>query len=325
VNASRQHTQENGRRVFVFGSLNIDLVQKVPRLPVAGETLAGAQLQMFSGGKGANQACAAARLGGRVCMAGRVGDDAFGLRLRTELTESGVDTSRVETCGTETGVATILVLPSGENVIVISPGANGTVTARAAIEAVSAGEPGDILLCQLEVPVEATITALHCARERGMIGILDPAPATSVPEETLSVVSILIPNQTEAAGMLGRAERETESLETARELAAELLQRGPETVIVKLGRQGCLIARRGEMTPVAGHVVSAVDTTAAGDTFSGGLAAELSKGVELGRAVRFANAAAALCVTKPGAISSIPTRAAVIEFLNAQQNSDTRS
>jgi ribokinase len=285
---------------------------------VAGETLAGDCLQVFSGGKGANQACAAARLGGRVSMAGKVGDDAFGVRLKKELEQSGVDTSRVESCGTETGAAIILVLPSSENVIVISPGANGTVTTNAATEALSEGQAGDILLCQLEVPMEATIAALHAAHEREMIAILDPAPARAMPKETLSVVSILIPNQTEAAGVLGRTENESESVETARNLAAELLQYGPEVVIIKLGRQGCLVAREGEMTTVAGHVVQAVDTTAAGDTFSGGLAAALSRGEELTAAVRFANAAAALSVTKPGAISSIPTRAAVLDFLSAQ-------
>jgi ribokinase len=309
---------ENGQRIFVFGSLNVDLVQRVERLPVAGETLAGDQLQIFSGGKGANQACAAARLGGRVRMAGRVGDDAFGVRLRTELEHCGVDTSHVETSRTETGAAIILVLPSGENVIVISPGANGTVTAQQAAAAVAEGRPGDILLCQLEVPLEATISALHTARERGMITILDPAPAKPIPKDALSTVSILIPNQTEAAGLLQREEPGSESPETARALASELLQRGPQVVIVKLGPQGCLVAEKGSMTEVAGYAVRAVDTTAAGDTFSGGLAAELSRGEKLPTAVRFANAAAALSVTKPGAISSIPTRAEVLQFLNGQ-------
>lgn len=310
--------KQDSRRIFVFGSLNIDLVQRVGRLPVAGETLAGDQLQIFSGGKGANQACAAARLGGTVSIAGRVGDDPFGVRLTTELEQSGVDTSRVETSRRETGAAIILVLPSGENVIVISPGANGTVTAEQAKATLSEGKSGDILLCQLEVPLEASLAALRAAREKGMIGILDPAPAMPIPEEALSVVSILIPNQTEAAGLLNRSEVENESVETARELASELLLRGPEIVIVKLGRQGCLIARDGEMTALPGYPVHAVDTTAAGDTFSGGLAAELSRGAELEAAVRFANAAAALSVTKPGAISSIPARAAVLEFLSSR-------
>jgi ribokinase len=290
----------------------------VERLPVAGETLAGDQLQMFSGGKGANQACAAARLGGRVGMAGRVGDDAFGVRLRTELERCDVDTSRVETSRTETGAAIILVLPSGENVIVISPGANGTVTAEQAAAAVSDGSPGDILLCQLEVPLEATISALHNARKRGMITILDPAPAKPIPKDALSMVDLLIPNRTEAAGLLERNEPGSESPEAARALASELLQRGPQVVIVKLGRHGCLVAEKGAMTEVAGHAVRAVDTTAAGDTFSGGLAAELSRGEKLPTAVRFANAAAALSVTKPGAISSIPTRAEVLQFLDGQ-------
>ncbi|MFL6452113.1 MAG: ribokinase [Bryobacteraceae bacterium] len=310
--------EERARRIFVFGSLNVDLVQRVARLPVPGETLAGDELQIFSGGKGANQACAAARLGGHVCMAGKVGNDAFGLRLKTELEQSGVDTTRVETSNRQTGAAVILVLPSGENVIVISPGANGTVTASDAAAALSEGQRGDILLCQLEIPIEATLAALHSARQRGMIGILDPAPASAIPDEALSVVTILIPNQTEAAGILGRVELEGESVDAPRELASELLRRGPEIVIIKLGSKGCLVARDGQITSFVGHRVRAVDTTAAGDTFSGGLAAELSRGEDLGTAVRFGNAAAALCVTKPGAISSIPTRAAVLEFLSGQ-------
>ena len=313
---SKGSGRQNGRRIFVFGSLNIDLVQRVERLPVAGETLAGEQLQIFSGGKGANQACAAARLGGSVYMAGRVGEDAFGARLKKELAQSGVDVSRVETGKAETGAAIILVLPSGENVIVISAGANGTVTADAASSALAEGKPGDILLCQLEIPIDATLQALETARKQGMISILDPAPAKGLPNDALSFVSILIPNETEAASMLGRSGPEGESLEKARELASELLQHGPEVVILKLGRQGCLVAKGDEVSAFPGHRVRAVDTTAAGDTFSGALAAELSRGEELATAVRFANAAAALCVTKSGAISSIPTRADVLDFLN---------
>ncbi len=309
---------ENGRQIFVFGSLNIDLVQRVERLPVAGETLAGERLQIFSGGKGANQACAAARLGGSVCMSGRVGEDAFGARLKAELAQSGVDVSRVEESRAETGAAIILVLPSGENVIVISPGANGTVTAEDATAALSEGRPGDILLCQLEVPIEATLQALRTAREHQMIGMLDPAPAKAIPKQALPLVSILVPNQTEAASLLGRDEHDSESAETARGLALELRQHGPEVVILKMGRQGCLVAAGEEVTAVAGHSVEAVDTTAAGDTFSGGLAAELSRGADLEAAVRFANAAAALCVTKPGAMNSIPTRAEVLRFLNGK-------
>jgi ribokinase len=302
----------------VFGSLNIDLVQRVERLPVAGETIAGEQLQIFSGGKGANQACAAARLGGSVCMAGSVGDDSFGTRLKEELAESGVDVTRVTTSQSETGAAIILVLPSGENVIVISPGANGTVTPERASEALAEGKPGDILLCQLEIPTTATLHALRIAREREMIGILDPAPAKHIPKEALSFVTILIPNQTEAAIMLGRSGRDTELAQDARQLASDLLACGPEVVILKLGQHGCLVAQGGAVTAVPGYRVHALDTTAAGDTFSGGLAAELSRGEDLRTAVRFANAAAALCVTKPGAMNSIPKRDAVLEFLNTQ-------
>lgn len=305
------------RQIFVFGSLNIDLVQRVARLPILGETIEGSELRVFAGGKGANQACAAARLGGAVTMAGKIGDDVFGSRVTSELQAAGVDTSRVETSVHSTGAAMILVLPDGENLIVISPGANGDLTPQTAIDAIEGAKTGDLLLCQLETPIEANRAVLHAARERGMITLLDPAPAQPLPLDLLSFVSVLTPNQTEASVVLGRPGTEAASLALARDLARALLDLGPQAVIVKLGPLGCLVAQGSEFVAIPGHAVKAVDTTGAGDTFNGALAVALSEGQELPAAARFANAAAALSVQGMGAMSSIPTRSALMEFLNA--------
>jgi ribokinase len=304
------------RRIFVFGSLNVDLVQRIARLPVLGETMEGSGLQMFAGGKGANQACAAARLGGRVAMAGKVGDDVFGSRLISELQAEQVDTSRVRRSSHPTGAAMILLLPQGENVIVISPGANSDVTPEAALDAVEEGEAEDILLCQLETPIDANRAVLRAARMRGMVTLLDPAPAHPLSNDLLESVSVLTPNQTEASSVLGASDMTIESMSAARELAKTLLGRGPEAVIIKMGALGCLVARAREFIEIPGHRVKVADTTGAGDTFNGALAVALSEGKELVDAAQFANAAAALSVGQPGAMSSTPTRSALTKFLD---------
>ena len=304
------------KRILVLGSLNIDLVQRVPRMPLPGETLQGSDLRIFVGGKGANQACAAARLGGsgHVQMAGKVGDDVFAERLRRELQGAGVDTESVRESNGASGSATIFVLPSGENVIVISPGANADVSPEFARQAVESLRAGDLLLCQLETPLEAVGAALKAATERNVVTILDPAPAQPLPDDWFASITILTPNQTEAAILTGQStppENTTEAEVVARNLQA----RGARTVIVKMGNQGCLIADGNGATGIPAFEVQPVDTTAAGDTFNGALAATLANVATLPDAARFANAAAALSVTKPGAISSIPTRLEVDQFL----------
>jgi ribokinase len=302
------------KQILVLGSLNIDLVQRVPRLPQPGETLKGGKLQIFIGGKGANQACAAALTGGNVAMAGMVGNDVFADRLLQELRDSGVNTNMVRAADTSSGSAGIFVLPNGENAIVISPGANGEVSAEFARNAVGSLQTGDFLLCQLEIPLEAVEAAMDAAHERGVVTLLDPAPAAELPDDLLRSVSILTPNQTEAAFLTG-ALKAPENI-TEAETAARILQsHGAYAVIVKMGEQGCLLADGSTATTIAGFRVDAVDTTAAGDTFNGALATALAEGVSLPEAARFAHAAAALSVTKPGAIASIPTRAQVEQFL----------
>lgn len=300
--------------IVVAGSLNADLVQRVERFPRPGETVIGSDLSIIPGGKGANQACAAALLGGNVMMIGQVGNDPFGPILIESLAQANVDTSGVQVSAASTGTAAILVLPTGENVIIISPGANGKLTPDAVVGRLDAIESGSILLTQLEVPLATTKLCLRVARERRAITILDPAPAQALPSELLAFVDFLTPNQTEAALLLG-SDREIESYSDAEAAAQELLKRGPSTVILKLGSLGAVVATRDAAYRVPGFAVTAVDSTAAGDTFNGALAVALAESRSLEEAVRFANAAGAISVTRHGAQSSIPRRAEVDDFL----------
>ncbi len=302
------------RNIVVAGSLNADLVQRVERFPSAGETVVGSDLSIVPGGKGANQACAAALLGGNVKMIGQVGNDPFGPILIDSLARANVDVSCIQVSATATGTASILVSASGENLIVISPGANGTLTPDAIAGRLAAIEPESILLTQLEVPLATTELCLRMARERKALTIFDPAPAQALPPELLASVDFLTPNQTEAALLLG-SNREIESYEDAEQASHELLARGPSVVILKLGRLGAVVATRDALYRVPGFAVKALDSTAAGDTFNGALAAALAEGRPLEQAIQFANAAGAISVTRHGAQSSIPHRAEVDAFL----------
>lgn len=303
------------KRIRVLGSLNIDVVQQVPRMPGPGETLKGSDLQIFVGGKGANQACAAALLGGNVSMAGMVGSDVFAERLIRELHDAGVATQLVRKSAWASGSAIILVLPNGENSIAISPGANADISVDFALEAIEDLEPGDLLLCQLEIPLAAVLAALQAASKKNVITILDPAPACALPDDLLWSVSILTPNQTETAILLGTPEV-PEQFSQAEAAARKLQARGAKTVIVKMGAQGCFIADEYMTVSKPGYRVHAMDTTAAGDTFNGALAAALASGASLAEAASSANAAAALSVTKPGAIASMPRLSELQQFLS---------
>lgn len=303
-----------GRRIVVFGSLNTDLVQRVSRLPVPGETVRGAELATFTGGKGANQACAAARLGARAFIAGVVGRDGFGEAILAELRSAGVDTALVRRSSKKSGTATILVLPDGDNCIVLSQGANSDADADLAAAATAGLMPGDALLCQLEVPLDAVEAALSRAHARGATTILDPAPACRLPDTLLRQVDILTPNQSEASALLEWPEP-VRTIDAARDAATRLRARGPGIVIVKLGALGCLVGDpRGSLhiPAIPGDVI---DTTAAGDTFNGALAVALQEGRDLAGAARFAVAAASLSVRRSGAIAAVPARAEVDQLL----------
>lgn len=304
------------KKILVLGSLNGDLVQRVPRLPRPGETLQGDGLQIFPGGKGANQACAAALLGGRVRMAGCVGSDVFGGRLIQALEEAGVDATLIRRIGTPSGTAVIFILPNGENMIVIAPGANAEVSVEFALKAIETLEPGDLLLCQLEIPLETVTAALKFAHDKQILTILDPAPACRLPPALFRAIGILTPNQNEAA-MLAECSNVPTRMQEAEVCALTLRDRGAATVIVKMGEQGCLIADASGIVVSPGFTVDVTDTTAAGDTFNGALAIAISEGLPIAAATRFANAAAALSVTRMGAISSLPKRAEVEHFLTS--------
>jgi ribokinase len=286
--------------IVVVGSLNEDLVARVPRIPAPGETVLATGHSTFAGGKGANQATAAARLGARVAMVGRVGGDDFGHRLAAGLEADGIDTQFVtvdETVGS--GLALINVDESGENAITVSPGANGRVGVADVAGAGSVIAAASILLLQLEVPVAALLAAVAAAR--GIV-ILNPAPAAVLPAQLLSAVDILVPNETELALLSAQPAATDEQVVTA---AGSL---PIDDVVVTMGASGAMLVRRSGATHVAAPSVTAVDTTGAGDAFCGALAAEMARGAYLEAAVRFAVRAAAVAVTRHGAQAAMPTR-----------------
>ncbi|PDP85519.1 ribokinase [Glycomyces fuscus] len=286
-------------RVAVFGSVNMDLVAYVDRVPASGETVTGTAFRQVPGGKGANQAVAAARAGADVAFLGAVGEDSFGADLRANLVDSGIDVSGLRTVPGVSGVAHIVVDGGGGNSIIVVPGANGEVTG------VAEGDPAVIegsaaLLLQLELPVEAVVSAARTGRELGVPVYLTPAPARELPAGLLESVDVLVPNQHEAAAITGRTE--------PREALAALLELVPE-VLLTLGEDGSLHGRRGaEPVHVPARQVRAVDTTAAGDTFCGSFAVARAEGRTPEEAMRFAAAAAALSVQRHGASSSMASR-----------------
>jgi len=282
----------------------MDLVTRAPRLPKGGETLIGESFATVSGGKGANQAVAAARLGAEVSMIGCVGNDAYGEALRGALLAERIDCQAVSTVDGSSGVALIVVDDSSQNSIVIVPGANGALTAEAIDRFDSVIQAADVLICQLEVPDVSVGHALKRGRELGKTVILNPAPVSRpLPSDWYKSIDYLIPNESEASALSGLA---VDSLETAQAAATCLIALGAGKVIITLGAQGSLFAdgQRFEHFPAA--AVKAVDTTAAGDTFVGGFAAALAAGKDEAQAIRFGQVAAALSVTRAGAQPSIP-------------------
>jgi ribokinase len=303
--------------IVVLGSLNMDFVVRVARLPAPGETVLGNNFQMIPGGKGANQACAAGRLGGaRILtrMAGRVGYDVFADHLKASLAAAGVDVTYVHATRSQpTGVALIWVDQHGENSIVVASGANHAVAA-ADIEGLRPAFRGAAFaLFQLETPIDAVLAALKLARSEGVKTILDPAPAQALPRDLLEHVDLLTPNESEALGMLGGTGGAT--IADPAVTAKALRGLGPKAVILKLGERGCFYDDGFTVLRSPAFRVEPVDTTAAGDTFNGALAVALAEDASIERALRFANAAGGLSVTRAGAQASIPTRKEVDDLL----------
>ncbi|WP_454085945.1 ribokinase [Georgenia sp. Marseille-Q6866] len=294
-------------RVVVVGSANVDLVVPVPRHPAGGETVLGGTLERHPGGKGANQAVAAARAGGAdTTFVGALGEDESGELLHASLAGAGVRTDLVARVAEPTGTALISVDPGGENTIIVAPGANSLVTVGT--EQAARVAEADVVLAQLEIPLEA-IVAAAAARKEGALLVLNAAPSRELPEEVWSAVDVLVVNEHEAADLAGRGD----GTEPA-DLATALLAQVP-AVVVTLGGAGSLVAERdGEPVHVPAFPVEPVDTTGAGDTFCGVLAAALAGGATLADAARLAAAAGALATTAPGAQEAVPTATAVADL-----------
>jgi ribokinase len=294
--------------ILVVGSLNMDLVVRAPRFPEPGETLSGEDLALIPGGKGANQAVAAARLGASVAMLGRVGRDVFGQSLVENLALNRVDVSRVARDPAATGTAIIVVDAQGQNSIVLSPGANGQLTSGD----VTGLPDARILLLQFEVPPETVWAAARLARKKGLRVIVNPAPARVLEPDFLKSVDILVPNESELSLLTGRPVTDERSAEAA---ARELLAQGAGLVIVTRGEHGVLAVASDFRLSLPAFKVEVVDTTAAGDAFIGGLALALAKDKLLKDVLVYACACGALAVTKFGAQPSLPTQAEVDAFL----------
>ncbi len=291
--------------LVVLGSLNLDLVLPVAALPTAGQTVLGGELRRFGGGKGANQAVAAARLGGAVRLVGRVGADADGVFLRDDAASAGVDVSGVTADpGTTTGCALILVDDRGENIIAVAPGANARLDATDAARATDRLRPGDTLVCQLEVPMPVVAAAARAAHAAGALVVLNAAPAVPVPATLFDDVDILVVNESEARA-IGPPD------------PAALAASTGCAVVITLGAAGAAFAEptTGPATSVPSHPVDIVDTTGAGDAFVAALALARHEGAGLHEAVTFAAAAGALAVTAPGARGAVITRQTIHTLL----------
>ena len=304
-------------QIVVLGSLNMDLVARMERLPRAGETVSGQTFETIAGGKGANQAVAAARMGARVVLIGRLGDDAFGGVLRQNLAAEGVDTSYVwETRGCASGVALICVDQTGANAIAVVPGANGQLSESDLVACSATIAGAKALIVQLETPLATVAAAIRIAQQHGVLTVLDPAPApqSRLPRELLGV-AILSPNQSEAEALTGIRVDDWQSAEAA---AGELQRQGAKDVVLKMGSLGALVCRGdGTTQRVLASSAEIVDTTAAGDAFTAAMTVALCEGQSLIDAARIGCIAGTLTCTRFGAQPALPTRAEVEAYATA--------
>ncbi|MGF1449951.1 MAG: ribokinase [Opitutales bacterium] len=310
-----QSSKQRGPRICVVGACNIDLVSYVPRLPREGETLHGARFQQGFGGKGANQAVMAAKLGAEVAMISKLGQDSFGEDTLRNFKALGVDTAHVhQSAEAASGVAPIAVDADGRNAIIIVTGANDLLTDDEIEAARSAIAASSVLVCQLEIPVERSLKALQVAREEGVRTIFNPAPAReSLPKQIYALSDIFCPNESECELLTGLPVQTDAQAERA---ARTLLERGPQTVLLTLGKRGALIVDGKSVRRVEAQTVQAVDSTGAGDAFVGSLAFFLARGNALDDAVHRACRIATRSVLKPGTQSSFPDAAELGELLS---------
>jgi len=304
-------------KLVVLGSINADHILNINHFPQPGETVIGKQYTLAFGGKGANQAVAAGRSGADISFIACVGDDDIGERVRKQLASDHIDTQSIEAIkDSTTGVALIFVNAEGENVIGIDAGANKDVTPEYLDRYKQQVIGASALLMQLESPLETVIAAAKIAKDNDTQVILNPAPACELPDELLARVDMITPNETEAEKLTGI---KVDSNEDAARAAKALHDKGIATVIITLGSKGVWLSQNGEGKLVAGFRVKAVDTIAAGDTFNGALVTALLEGKPMDSAVRFAHAAAAIAVTRPGAQPSVPWRKEIDDFLAQQE------
>lgn len=305
-------------KLVVLGSINADHILNIEQFPQPGETVIGKQYTVAFGGKGANQAVAAGRAGADISFIACVGEDDIGERVRKQLASDHIDTSPVEAIsGTTTGVALIFVNAEGENVIGIDAGANKAVTPEYLNRYQQNIIEASALLMQLESPLETVIAAAKLAKQHNTQVILNPAPACDLPAELLSLVDIITPNETEAERLTGV---QVNNNDDAARAAKVLHEKGIDTVIITLGSKGVWLSQKGEGKQIVGFRVKAIDTIAAGDTFNGALVTSLLEGKSMESAVRFAHAAAAIAVTRPGAQPSVPWRHEIDDFLARQES-----
>lgn len=303
-----------GQNIVVVGSSNTDMILKLDHIPQPGETILGGEFITAAGGKGANQAVAAARAGGSVTLVARVGNDMFGKQAVAGLVEKGINVDHVHYDDAPSGVALIFVAKDGENSIGVGSGANLKLTPNDVGKASAQFAVADVVILQLETPLQTVRAAAELGHASGALVILNPAPAQHLPADLLQKISILTPNETEAEILTGIKVVDDAS---CRRAADALLAQGLETVIITLGSRGAFVATAAAQQLVGGFKVTPVDTTAAGDTFNGALAVAIAEGMSILEAVRFANGAAAISVTRFGAQPSTPSRTEIDAQLSA--------
>ena len=300
-------------RILVLGSSNVDLILRIPRFHHPGETLTGENLVTAFGGKGANQAIAARRLGGEVVFLTKLGNDSFGESYREYLTQNGLPARfLLQDSKLPTGVALIELIPKGENRIIVSPGANGALSVKDLLKHQMLWKGVEVFVTQLETPLETVTKGLTLAKGKGSLTILNPAPAVPLPPKVLSLVDFLVPNEWEAQTLAGMKMKGKKDLPA---MARRLLDKGPGNVVITLGAKGLYFQNRDEEIWMDAFRVKAVDSTAAGDAFMGALACGLAEGKPIREVLLWANAAGALATTKLGAQLSLPRRKEVERLL----------